>query len=277
VTTPSTTTIADLLARYRGFAIDAYGVLVDARGALPGARALIAELDRRGAPYVVATNDASRSPATCARRFAGLGLPIPADRVVTSGELLARHPGLRGARTCVLGTADSVAYAEAAGAIVVETAAGMEVDCVAVCDDDGFEFLPGSERALSAAIRAIDAGRPLALVLPNPDLVYPKGHGELGFTAGTIALMIEAALARRYPARPPRFERLGKPERHLFDRAVERLGVPRHEIVVIGDQLETDIAGARAAALDSALVAGVSVWTADADVTPTWLIARLDG
>jgi HAD superfamily hydrolase (TIGR01450 family) len=275
VTTPPTTSIGDLLARYGGFAIDAYGVLVDAGAALPGARALITELDARGLPYVVATNDASRSPATCARRFAGLGLPIPADRVVTSGQLLAHLPGLRGLRTCVLGTADSVAYAEAAGAHVVETRAGMEIDCVAVCDDDGFDFLRGSEAALSAAVRALDAGRPLRLVLPNPDLLYPKGRGELGFTAGTIALMIEAALARRFPAAPPRFERLGKPERHLFDRAVERLGVPRREVVVIGDQLETDITGAVAAGVDSALLAGVSRWTPDAPVRPTWLLDSL--
>lgn len=273
--TPPTTTVDALVERYRGFAIDAYGVLVDAGRALPGARALIELLDRRGVPYVIATNDASRLPETCARRFAGFGLPIAADRVVTSGELLASHPGLRGARVCVLGPPDSFAYARAAGAEPIAPAAGMEIDAIAVCDDDGFDFLRGSEQALSAAIRALDAGRPLTLVLPNPDLVYPKSPGELGFTAGTIAAMIEAALARRYPAGPPRFARLGKPERHLFDRAVDRLGVARGDVVVLGDQLETDIAGACAAGVDSALVTGVSRWTPDAVVTPTWLVESL--
>jgi len=273
--TPPTTTVDALVARYRGFAIDAYGVLVDAGRALPGARALLDQLDRRGVPFVIATNDASRLPGTCERRFAGLGLTIPAARVVTSGELLAGHPGLRGARTCVLGPEDSFIYAERAGAVPIAPAAGMEIDAIAVCDDDGFDFLRGSEHALSAAVRALDAGRPLALVLPNPDLVYPKAAGELGFTAGTIAAMIEAVLARRYPAQLPRFEHLGKPERHLFDRAVDRLGVPRGEVVVLGDQLETDIAGAIAAGVDSALVTGVSRWTPDAAIAPTWLVESL--
>jgi HAD superfamily hydrolase (TIGR01450 family) len=273
--TPRLTTIPALLERYRAFAIDAYGVLVDARGALPGAVALIGELDRRGVPFVIATNDASRSPATCARRFASLGLAIPAERVVTSGELLSLYRPLAGARTCVLGTPDAVAYAEAAGARIVELAAGMTIDALAVCDDDGFEFLAGTEHALAAAIRALDAGRPLALVVPNPDLVYPKGDGELGFTAGTIAMMIEAVLVRRYPALAPRFARLGKPERHLFDRAVERLAAARADVVVIGDQLETDIAGAAAAELDSALVAGVSRWSNAATIAPTWLLDSL--
>jgi len=275
-TAPRPATIADLLDRYRGLAIDAYGVLVDGGGALPGARALIGELDRRGTPYVIVTNDASRSPATCARRFAGLGLPIPEARIVTSGELLAHHAGLAGARTCVLGTADSVAYAEAAGARIVELAPGMTIDCLAVCDDAGFEFLAGTELALSAAVRAVDEGRRLELLLPNPDLVYPKTDGELGFTAGAIALMIEAALARRFPATAPRFLHLGKPERHLFDRAIDRLGLARADVVVIGDQLETDIAGARAAGLDSALVAGVSRWTTAAAIAPTWLVDGLE-
>ena len=86
-----------------------------------------------------------------------------------------------------------------------------------MCDDDGFDFLPGIELALSAVVRA-RRGRPRAgAVLPNPDLVYPKGGGELGFTAGAIALLIEAALARRFPAHAPaRSTHLGKPEPHLF-------------------------------------------------------------
>jgi HAD superfamily hydrolase (TIGR01450 family) len=272
---PRPTTISALLDRYLGFAIDAYGVLVDGNGALPGARALIDALEARGVPYVIVTNDASRSPATVAARFAGLGLPIGAAHIATSGELLARYAPIAGRRTGVLGTADSVAYAEAAGARVVALTPTVDLDALAVCDDAGFEFLLGCELALSAVVRALDAGRTVELVLPNPDLVYPKRPGELGLTAGAIALMIDAALQRRYHGAAPRFVHLGKPERHLFDRAVERLGVAPADVVVLGDQLETDIAGARAAGLDAALVTGVSRWTAAAAIAPTWIVDDL--
>jgi len=58
---------------------------------------------------------------------------------------------------------------------------------------------------------------------------------------------------------------------------------------MIGDQLETDIAGARAAGCDAALLAGVSRWPAlerdaftlapggevHAPVAPTWLLDKL--
>ena len=271
-----------LLDEHAGVLLDAYGVLIDASGVLPGAAALIAELDRRGLPWMVVTNDASRSATTYAARFAGLGLPVPAARVLTSGSLLPGHfraHGLAGARTCVLGTADSIAYVAEGGGVPVALEAGMELDALAVCDDAGFPFLTGMELSVSAIVRAIAAGRTPALILPNPDLVYPKGGGELGITAGAMALVIEAVVARRFPSLGLRFVHLGKPEPLVFLEAARRLGVAAPRLVMIGDQLETDIAGARAAGLSAALLTGISRWT-DAQhattVAPTHLLATIE-
>jgi len=277
---PTSTTIAALLDRYDVVLLDAYGVLVDARGLLPGAAALLAELTRRRKPFAIVTNDASRSPATYAARFAAHGVTVAPERLVTSGSLLPgyfRDRGLAGARTCVLGTADSVAYVREGGGVPIAIAPGMELDVLAVCDDSGTPFLEGIELAFSAIGRAVSAGRVPALVLPNPDLVYPKGDGEYGFTAGAMALLIEAALARRFPAQHLRFDQLGKPAPHLFAEAQRRLGGGR--AVMIGDQLETDIAGARAAGIDAALLAGVSRWNAEdpaSGIAPTYLLATIE-
>lgn len=281
---PRPTTLAELLAAYDGLLLDAYGVLVDGSGALPGAAALIGELNRRGTPYAVVTNDASRSQATYERKFARLGLAIAGHRVISAGSLLPgyfRTKGLAGARTCVLGTPDSVAFVVEGGGVPVEVAPGMEIDALAVCDDAGTPFLDGIELALSAVVRAVDAGRTPALVVPNPDLVYPKDARELGFTAGAMALVIEAALARRFPHDRFTFDRLGKPEPHLFVQAAKLLGLAPDRLLMIGDQLETDVAGARAAGCDAALLAGVSRWrqehASDAAnaVAPTWLLDKL--
>ncbi|HET9620469.1 MAG TPA: HAD-IA family hydrolase [Kofleriaceae bacterium] len=276
---PTQITVAALLERYDGVLLDAYGVLVDARGLLPGAAALLAELTRRGTPFRIVTNDASRAPATYATRFAGYGVTLDPACFVTSGSLLPayfRARGLAGARTLVLGTDDSRAYVRDGGGVPVEPAPGMAIDALAVCDDHGVPFLDGIEIAFSAVVRAVHAGRPPALVLPNPDLVYPKGMGEFGFTAGAMALLIEAALARRFPAAGLVFDKLGKPAPHLFAEAQRQLGVAR--VVMIGDQLETDIAGARAAGLDAALVSGVSHWhpSAGAELAPAYLLASLE-
>ncbi|MEO8552407.1 MAG: HAD-IA family hydrolase, partial [Kofleriaceae bacterium] len=86
------------------------------------------------------------------------------------------------------------------------------------------------------------------------------------------------ALARRFPGHALRFVHLGKPEPLLFATAAQQLGLAPGELVMIGDQLETDIAGARAAGCACALLAGVSSWDharATATVTPDYLLASL--
>lgn len=277
---------SELLDRYAGVLLDVYGVLFDARGPLPGAAELLAELARRGTPYRIVTNDASRSQTTYAARFARHGIPIDPARFVSSGSLLPdyfRTHGLAGARTLVLGTADSIEFVREGGGVPISFSrgepAGPElVEAVAVCDDDGFDFLQGLELALSSIVRAVEAGSPPALILPNPDLVYPKGGGELGFTAGAIALLLEAALARRFPGRALRFVHLGKPEPLLFTTAAQQLALPPDRLVMIGDQLETDIAGARAAGCACALLGGVSSWEharATATVIPDYTLSSL--
>jgi ribonucleotide monophosphatase NagD (HAD superfamily) len=275
---PVVTTTRDLLDRYDGVLLDIYGVMLDASGPLPGARELLLELQRRDLPYAFVSNDASRSTATYAAKFAALGLPTDDTRFITAGSLIPRwfrSRGLTDARTCVLGTADSADFVRAGGGTVVPLAREMEIDVLAVCDDSGFEFLPGIETALSAVIHAVTQGRRPALLLPNPDLLYPKGGGDVGFTAGAMALLLEAGLARRFPRERLAFDHLGKPERHLFDAAAQHLGIAPDRLVMIGDQLETDIAGANAAGVPSALLAGfVSRW--DSTVTdgprPDWLL-----
>jgi HAD superfamily hydrolase (TIGR01450 family) len=268
--------MAALLDRYDGVLLDAFGVLLDGRGVLPGASELLGELVRRGKPYAIVSNDASRSRTTFAARFAASGLAVPPDRIVSSGTLLpgyfANH---RGARTCVLGTDDSAAFVEEGGGIVVDLREGMEIDAVAICDDGGTPFLDGMELALSAIVRAVRDGRRPILVCPNPDLVYPKAAGELGITAGAMAALLELSLDRVLPGSQLRFDHLGKPLPLLMRAAAEHIGVARERVVMIGDQLETDVAGAVAAGIDVALLAGISRWEESSAIVPTYLLESI--
>ncbi len=256
--------------------LDAYGVLVNSAGALPGAAELIALLNRRAKPYFILTNDASKLPATAARRYRGFGLAIDEARFITSGQLLADHftrEGLAGARCVVLGPADSVAYVEGAGGRPVPPAA--DFDALVVADESGFPFLETVDAVLSALFRAFDAGRKVHLVCPNPDLVYPSADG-FGIASGSVAGMLEAALALRYPRRGLRFTRLGKPHRTIFEEALRRSGT--RDMVMVGDQLETDIRGARAFGLDAVLaMTGVTEDVAGVDdaVRPTYVLPSL--
>ena len=232
-------------------------------------------------PYLVVTNDASRSPATVARRFAGLGLPITSEYIVTSGELIppyfARHD-LVGARTCVLGPADSGGLRARAGGTVVPLAPGMTIDCLAVCDDDGFAFLPGIELALSAAVRALDAGRGVTLILPIPHFGVFEARVDGVSSSASPPAPSRCCSRRRCAAVSRGRAALLSPRQARAPpvrSAAERLGTPKL-LLMIGDQLETDVVGARAAGLDVALVDGVSRWqhaAAAAPAVPTWILA----
>ena len=177
----------------------------------------------------------------------------------------------------VLGTDDARAYASRAGLDTVTPAAlgAGDIDAIVVCDDAGFALLDGLNAALTAAVRAIDQGRRLALVCPNPDIIYPRGGDALGFTAGGLALVLEAGLRRRHPGAPG-FVYLGKPAPAIFELARATLPGGARPLM-IGDQLETDIAGACGAGIECALVTGVSRWR-DGETSahvPRWLLDDL--
>ncbi|MBH22896.1 MAG: haloacid dehalogenase [Myxococcales bacterium] len=278
-----TTSIPALLERYDAFLLDAYGVLVYGQGAIPGAAELIAHLNAIDFPFVVLTNDAGRSPRSIQARLAGMGMTVPLERVVSSGSLLKGHieeRGAQGSRYIILGPEDAHRYAREYGVEPVDwTADPATVRGVVACDDRGFGFLEGVEGALSLLVQRLDAGLEVDLVLPNPDLIYPKDEGRaIGLTSGSIALLIEEALAIRYPDREDlRFTRLGKPHGPIFEEAVRRLGT--RNVVMVGDQLQTDIIGGNRFGIDTALVqTGLARWTGEVpseEHRPTWLVEGL--
>ncbi|CAB1063521.1 hypothetical protein D1BOALGB6SA_8304 [Olavius sp. associated proteobacterium Delta 1] len=254
MTAPQEITIEELIAHYPVMLLDAYGVLVNPSGALPGAAGLIDELNRTRKPYYLLTNDASKLPQTAANRYQRYGLAIDPERIITSGGLLKNHfkiHNLSGARCVVLGPDDSARYVSDAGGKVVSPATGFDV--VVIGDEAGFPFVETLDIILTELFHKVERQEKIHLVLPNPDLIYPKADRAFGITSGSIALIFEAALQLRYPGRPGLcFKRLGKPNVEIFQEALRRSGT--RNMVMIGDQLETDIRGANTFGLASVLV-----------------------
>jgi HAD superfamily hydrolase (TIGR01450 family) len=273
-------TVDKLMAKYPVLLLDAYGVLVHATGALPGAVQFIDTLNRHQKPYYILTNDASKLPASSAELFLGFGLAIKADKIITSGSLLkdyfTRHQ-LKEKPCAVLGPEDSTRYVELAGGIVVDPADPFEV--LVIGDESGYPFLETVDRVLSGLFNHFDDDAHVHLLLPNPDLIYPKAGNGFGIASGSIALILEAALQRRYPFRPElRFVRLGKPHAAIFEEALERSGT--RDMVMIGDQLETDVRGAVEFGIDSALVgtgiANANLQNIDKAMQPTYFLNNLN-
>jgi ribonucleotide monophosphatase NagD (HAD superfamily) len=131
-------------------------------------------------------------------------------------------------------------------------APGQAFDVLIIADESGFPFLETVDTVLSGLFNTIDHRQEIHLVLPNPDLIYPKDNHGFSVGSGSIAMIFEAAIRIRYLHQTDlTFIPLGKPEQGLFEEAFHRCGT--NNLVMIGGQIETDIRGACTFRIDSVL------------------------
>ncbi len=280
VVMPPLTTIAELSEKYQVLLFDAYGVLVRHGAAIRGAAEAIDFLNRSQKPYYILTNDSSKSAERSSEYYRRLGVMVPADNIISSGRLIAdyfeRH-NLRGARCLVIGTADSRSYVREAGGEIVALSDSESAEVIVLCDDEFDGVYPALNTLLNAIAGKMEKGERLSLLLANPDLIYPCGETGIALAVGSIAGMLEQALEVRFPGTAPKFCRLGKPFPEIFEFARSLSGTMN--MVMIGDQLSTDILGACRFGIDSALCGcGVSDLTKlnyNNGICPTYLLPSL--
>ncbi len=255
----SSTTIQELAERYDTLLFDSYGVLVNEATGLPGARELVAWLESNNTNYLIVTNDASRSIESRAEKFVQQGVPVPPERIVNSGCLIPgffEQHGLNGKKTAVFGSPDALDYVEQGGANVISLDRMSEAEVFVLADDSGFDWRSNLNELISVLNRKALDSEPFTLLLPNPDLIYSSGEREYSFAAAALAEMIESALSRLFGvSQQHQFVRLGKPHAPIFEEALRRSDTKdRDTAVMIGDQFETDIAGAVSFGVASAVV-----------------------
>ena len=229
---------------YDGVLLDLDGTVLRGSETVPEAPDVVNELRQAGCAVQFITNNASRTPDEIADDLAALGIPTAGAQVVTSGQAAAAMLATRlsaEAAVLVVGTDALVAEVRSVGLRPVTAASE---DPVAVVQ--GHSPDTGWIR-LAEACLAIRGGA--LWVACNIDRTLPTERGLLPGNGAMVAAL-QAATDREPVV-------AGKPARALLDTARERAGAERP--LVVGDRLETDIAGARGAELDSLLVlTGVS-------------------
>ncbi|MER9820280.1 HAD-IA family hydrolase [Mesorhizobium sp. M0129] len=246
-------TLADC---YDAILFDAMGVLISENEALPGAADILARLNMSGQPYYIVTNISSGSDETIFARLRGAGLPIPAvDRIVSAGGV-ARHRVLEelaaGRLVSYVGSAHAAheIFAKHPNLHCADTAETF--DTLVVLDDEGFDFKRAADHILSTFQRRLsETGEMPCIIAANADIIYPGKNGSLVFGPSIIGPMLQAGLAP-FGAPPISVESMGKPGRAIFEECIARAGTDR--LLMIGDQVDTDIKGAKAAGLDALLV-----------------------
>lgn len=206
--------------------IDLDGTLVHGRTIIPGAVELIRQIGDR---FVIVSNNSTHSASGLASELALAGLEIPAGRIILAGVMAVQRTALDfpGARVLVIGSAQLKREADRAELKLVQEAA----DVVLLGRDEAFSY-----DTLTLAANEIRRGA--SLIACNPDRFHPGANGVLVPETGALMQAIVAC------ANPPNVRVIGKPQPDLFQEAVKRLNSVPATSVVIGDNPETDAAGA---------------------------------
>ncbi|HEX5984246.1 MAG TPA: HAD-IIA family hydrolase [Solirubrobacterales bacterium] len=233
-----------LADRFDGLLIDLDGVVWIGREPVPGSVEALRAMLEAGKRIVFVTNNPGRPPAAYAERLRELGVEVGAEQVVTAGMVAARLAGEAalaaggGGSAFVIGAPALKEMVAAAGARVLEGEAGEGAGVVVVSGHRGFDYAE-----LLTSKRALDRGAALLATSRDPTMPFPGG--EVPGT-GAVLAAVETASGRRA-------EIAGKPERHLFEMAIEAVG-GGGRLAMVGDRVSSDVAGGRAAGLETVLV-----------------------
>jgi HAD superfamily hydrolase (TIGR01459 family) len=236
--------LEDVAPFYDGFILDLWGVVHDGVKPLPGAIDTLKEL-KRAKRIVWLLSNAPRRTWVVIRRLSEMGIAEDLyDGALTSGEacwraLRDKYLEQWGGRCFHLGPREKDASLTEDLALTLADAPG-EADFVLNSGPVSFDDGPDAyEPVLEACL-----GAGLPMLCANPDRVV---HVEerLVVCAGT--------LAEFYEQRGGNVTYFGKPHRGVYSQCLAAMGVQK--VLAVGDGMQTDIAGAAGAGLDSALVA----------------------
>lgn len=210
---------------YKGYLIDLDGTIYKGKDRIPAGEAFVHELQRRNIPYLFVTNNTTRTPETVQTMLAeqfNVETPIETIYTATLATVDYLNDKNLGKKVYVIGDV-GLKQAIAEAGYIEDT---DNPDYVVV----GLDWEVDYEK-LSIATLAIQKGS--HFVGTNPDLNIPTERGLMP-GAGSIITLIEVA-TRVKPVY------IGKPNAIIMEKAVEHLGLPRQEVIMVGDNYLTDI------------------------------------
>jgi 4-nitrophenyl phosphatase len=251
------------LSEVRCFLLDMDGTVYLGEQLLEGASKFLELLHQQGREYLFLTNNSSKDSQQYVGKFARLGLTIPRDKILTSGEATAMHVQRQkpGARVYVVGTEALEKEFRERGFVLTD-------------DTPDFAIL-GFDTTLTYAklwklCDLVRAG--VCYIATHPDYNCPTENGYMPDIGAMIAF-IKASTGR-----DPELI-VGKPNSLLVEYAAERTGIPVSAMCMIGDRLYTDIALGAAANIPTILVLSGETRAeevADSPYRPTYIFQNIE-
>ncbi|MBA3870415.1 MAG: HAD-IIA family hydrolase [Anaerolineae bacterium] len=258
-----------------GFIFDLDGTVYLGDAALPGAVEGISQLRHMGKTVLFVSNKPLEPRENYAHKLTKLGIPATPDDVVTSAYVLGYHlsktqPELK---LYVVGEANLVQELRGFGLTVINEFLDQSpldvihpdgVDAVVVAFDRTLDY-----RKLNTAYQALKNGA--HFFATNADKMCPMPGGGIPDAGGTIAAL-EHMTGRKVELLA------GKPSTLIVEVALQKLGLPAANVMMVGDRLETDIfMGQQAGMQTAATMTGASTRADVAKMTtpPTYVIDSL--
>lgn len=221
--------------------IDMDGVLWRGNSPLPGLSDFFDFLRTRSIPFILATNNSTKTPGQYLQKLAGFGVTAGPEHILTSSLATAAYlkSEFKDRATVYLVGQEGLHQAMREAGFTVLEDASQPADVVVA----GAHFAVTYDLLKYATLLIRRGAR---FVGTNGDLTFPTEEGLIP-GAGAILAAIEAATGVSPTI-------IGKPERFMFDVAVQKMGSEPGYTAIIGDRLETDILGGQRAGLKTILV-----------------------
>jgi HAD superfamily hydrolase (TIGR01457 family) len=231
-----------LPSQIKSLILDMDGVLWKADSAIGDLPAIFERIYARGLKVAFATNNGTRTPEQYVERLAGFGIQAEPWQIITSSlgvaNLLAQHlPS--GEAIFVIGETGLITAIKEKSFQILQMEEAEKARAVVMGLDRNINYLKISEAALLVK-------RGLPFFATNPDKTFPTPRGEIPGAGAWCSVIITATGIEPIYA--------GKPAPYLIELARKRLGTAKPETLVVGDRLETDIAGGQGAGCPVALV-----------------------
>lgn len=225
---------------YSAILLDLDGTVYHEEQPLPGAVELIARLQDEGRRYACLSNSTA-SPLQVMERLNGMGVEIDPGHIYTAAAAAADYLVERFApRPRIYNLATEGVHQMLDGLVDWAQTAGEPCDAVIV--GTPVSVFANEERQ-RAALQLLRGGAHLVGICA--DRVYPSPRG-IEFGSGALTWMLA------YAANVVPFF-CGKPERVFFDELCRKLAVDPAGCLLIGDNLEADIGGARTVGMATVL------------------------
>jgi arabinose operon protein AraL len=224
--------------RRQGIILDLDGTVYREDQLIPGAPQAIERLRRQAHPIVFVTN-AIESQAEHVAKLARFDIPASPDEVINAPLVLTHHLSRQIPGATVFAISDPPLL-EALSTHFRLSEDPDEIDVVIASCDRTFDY-----RKLNIAFQALRRGA--RFWATNADATCPVPGGELP-DAGAVIGALEGCSQRKVELI------VGKPSPLVVETALERLGRPANECLIVGDRLETDILMGHRAGMHTALV-----------------------